>query len=50
MVNHREATITSVYGRIANVLKYAPDRANGGMGDRKKTLSRERTPSEPNLY
>ena len=30
MVNHREATITSVHGRIANVLKYAPDRANGG--------------------
>ena len=30
MVNHREATITSVHGRIANVLKYAPDRANSG--------------------
>ena len=30
MVNHREATITSVHGRIANVLKYVPDRANGG--------------------
>ena len=41
MVNHKEVTIA--HERIANVFKYAPDRANGG--GRPKDFGREENTS-----